>query len=111
MSYNQGWERYLNALELCLDQRGDLLNAVADSARQEASHDTTTIVSLPDVEPNAHQRSRALQLQSRLAQQALDFEAALASLTIEIERVEKLREAHLSRAVAEINAGGFEARA
>ena len=111
MSHSQDWECYLNLLELCLEQRADLLNSVVDSESQEAPHETTTIVSLPDVEPNAQQRSRALQLQSRLAQQALDFDAALSSLTIEIERVEKLREAHLSRAVVEINAGGFEARA
>ena len=105
------WDTYLSELELCLDERAQLLQSVASRDQHETLFTFTAPGAAPTQKPNPAQRSRASSLQSCLTHQELEIEVALRSLAIEIERVERLREAQLSRVVTEINAGGFEARA
>ncbi len=105
------WDTYLNTLQVCFDERAQLLVLAATHDETRTFTALTAIESLPTHSPTANQRAQALHMQTRLAHQESEIEAALATLAAEIDRVEKLQAAQLLRSVTESNIGGFEARA
>ena len=105
------WDAYLAALQVCINERTQLLKASKAQDDSQLSVTLTSVDNQPALGPTAEEHRRALHLQSLLLQQETEFETALAAVAAEIERVEKLRAAQMSRSVIEINVGGFEARA